>query len=87
MVLEMSVDLSAKSSRWTKKGLITDKYQNNVILLDYFSGRWKKKIESYHDIFLEREKQRSDESKRIGPPISSSELLGFEGSFRKLEVD
>jgi hypothetical protein len=83
----MSVDLIAKLSRWTTKGLITDKYQNNVILWDYVSGRWKKKIESYHDIFLEREKQRSDESKRIGPPINSSELLGFEGSFRKLDVD
>ena len=83
----MSVDLVAKSSSWTTKGLIADKYQIIVILLDYVSGRWKKKIESYHDIFLEREKLRSDESKRIGPSISSSELLGFEGSFRKLDVD
>jgi hypothetical protein len=87
MVLGMSLDLAAKSARWIIKGLITDKHQNNVILLDHFSGRWKNKIESYHDIFLEREKQRSDESKRIGPAISSSELLGFEGSFRKLDVD
>ena len=83
----MSVDLITKSSLWTIKGLITDKHKNKVILWDYVSGRWKKKMESYHDIFLEREKQRSDESKRIGPAISSSELLGFEGSFRKLDVD
>ena len=83
----VSVDLTAKSSRWTKKGLKTDEYQNKVILWNYISGRWKKKLESYHDIFLERENQRSDESKRIGPSISSSELLGFEGSFRKLDVD
>ena len=34
----------------------------------YFSGRWKKKLESYHDIFLEREKQKSDESKRQKRP-------------------
>jgi hypothetical protein len=58
-----------------------------LILWDYVSGRWKKKIESYHDIFLEREKQRSDESKRCGQTINSSDLLGFEGSFRKLDVD
>jgi len=83
----MPGDLIAKLSRWTAKRLITEKYQNKVILWDYVSGRWKKKLESYHDIFLEREKQRSDESKRIGPAISSSELLGFEGSFRKLDVD
>jgi hypothetical protein len=87
MVLGMSVDFAAKSRRQTIKGKLTDKYQNKVILLDHVSGRWKKKIESYHDIFLEREKQRTDESKRTGPAISSSELLGFEGSFRKLEVD
>jgi hypothetical protein len=58
-----------------------------VIFLDYISGRWKKKLESYHDIFLEREKQRSDESKRSGQTINSSDLLGFEGSFRKLDFD
>jgi len=37
--------------------------------------------------FLERESYKSDESKRPGPSISSSELLGFEVSFRKLDVD
>jgi hypothetical protein len=52
-----------------------------------FTGRWKKKIESYHDIFAEREKHRSDESKRPGQSVSTSELLGFEGSFRELDVD
>jgi hypothetical protein len=51
------------------------------------SDLWKKKIESYHDIFLERESHKSDESKRPGQSISSSELLGFEGSFRQLGVD
>jgi len=50
-------------------------------------GRWKKKLESYHDIFLEREKHKSDESKRPGHSVNSSDLLGFEGSFRKLDVD
>ena len=55
--------------------------------LYYFSGLWKKKLESYHDIFLEREQQKSDESKRPGHSINSSDLLGFEGSFRKLDVD
>jgi SPX domain protein involved in polyphosphate accumulation len=50
------------------------------------ADRWKGKIESYHDVFVEREKHRSDESRR--PEQSrSSDLLGFEGTFRKLEID
>jgi hypothetical protein len=51
------------------------------------SDLWKKKIGSYHDIFLERESHRSDESKRPGESINSSDLLGFEGSFRQLGFD
>ena len=83
----MSADLVVKWSRWTTKWLITDIYRHHVILWDYFAGRWKKKIESYKDIFVEREKQRSDESKRPGQSIGCSDRLGFEGSFRKLEVE
>jgi len=64
-----------------------DLQTSSDISLYYFSGRWKKKLESYHDIFLEREKQKSDESRRPGHSINSSDLLGFEGSFRKLDVD
>ena len=54
--------------------------------LYYFSGRWKKKLESYYDLFLECEKQKSDESKRRGHSIKSSDLLRFEGSFRRVDV-
>jgi hypothetical protein len=54
---------------------------------NYVADRWVKKIESYHDIFLEREKYKSDESKRPHSPNSNCDLLGFEGSFRKLEID
>jgi hypothetical protein len=51
------------------------------------AGRWKIKIESYHDVFLEREKHRSDESRRPEQSSSSSDLLGLEGSFRELDID
>jgi len=51
------------------------------------AGRWKNKIESYHDVFVEREKHRSDESRRPEQSSSSSKLLGFEGSLRKLDID
>jgi len=38
-------------------------------------------------IFLERESYCSDESKRTSPSMNISELLEFEGSFWKLDVD
>jgi hypothetical protein len=55
--------------------------------MNYVSDRWKKKMESYHDIFLDRENLKSDESKRTGGSLRISDLIGFEGSFRKLDVD
>jgi len=51
------------------------------------AGRWKSKTESYQDVFVERQKHRSDEPRRPEQPSSSSELLGLEGSFRKLDID
>jgi len=69
------------------KGLTTDIYRHSVILWVLVTGRWKSKIESYHDVFVEREKHRSDESRRPEQSSSSSGLLGFGGSFRKLEID
>jgi hypothetical protein len=54
---------------------------------NYVADRWLKKIEIYHYIFLDREKHKSDESKRPGHYISNSDFLGYEGSFRKLQID
>jgi len=51
------------------------------------SDHWKERIKSYQDTFLEREKYSSDEFKRTGPSINISELLGFEASFGKLDID
>ena len=70
------------------KGLTIDIYRHNVILWVLVAGRCKSKIESYNDVFVEREKHRSDKSRR--PEQSSccsSDLLGFEGSFRELDID
>ncbi|KAK4879908.1 hypothetical protein RN001_008054 [Aquatica leii] len=49
--------------------------------------KWRKKIESNREWFLNDEKYRSDESKRIGKPKKISDVFGIEGSFRKLEFD
>jgi hypothetical protein len=48
---------------------------------------WLKKLESYRDWFLEQDNMKSDESKRPGKSLDSGDLFGFEGSFRKLNVD
>ena len=81
------------------KVLTTDIHRHNVTLWVLVAGRWKNKIESYHDVFLEREKHKSDESRRPEQPSSSrcsssrsssssrSDFLGFEESFRELEID
>jgi len=53
----------------------------------FISDLWKERIQRYQEIFCERESHKSDESKRPGPAISSSELLGFEGSLMNLNVD
>ncbi|XP_069699152.1 alpha-tocopherol transfer protein-like isoform X1 [Periplaneta americana] len=48
---------------------------------------WLKKLDSYHDWFLQHENFKSDESKRQGGDFNFGDLFGFEGSFRKLNVD
>ncbi|XP_069680236.1 alpha-tocopherol transfer protein-like [Periplaneta americana] len=51
------------------------------------TGRWTQKLESYQKWFLEREHLKSDETKRPSGATVTSDLFGFEGSFRKLTLD
>ncbi|XP_069699131.1 alpha-tocopherol transfer protein-like [Periplaneta americana] len=48
---------------------------------------WLKKVDSYHDWFFQHDNFKSDEKKRQGGDFNSGDLFGFEGSFRKLNVD
>ncbi|XP_069699129.1 alpha-tocopherol transfer protein-like [Periplaneta americana] len=48
---------------------------------------WLKKLDSYHDWFLQHDNFKSDESKRQGGNFNFGDLFGFDGSFRKLNVD
>ncbi|XP_069699237.1 alpha-tocopherol transfer protein-like [Periplaneta americana] len=48
---------------------------------------WLKKVDSYRDWFLQHDNFKSDEMKRQGGAFNSNDLFGFEGSFRRLNVD
>jgi hypothetical protein len=51
------------------------------------AAMWKKKLKSYRNWFLEQENVKVDESRRPGKSFNASDLFGFEGSFRQLNVD
>ncbi|XP_069699125.1 alpha-tocopherol transfer protein-like [Periplaneta americana] len=48
---------------------------------------WLKKVDSYRNWFLQHENFKSDESKRQGGALNSDDVFGFDGSFKKLNVD
>ena len=51
------------------------------------SGVWVNKLRSYREWFLKQEKLMSDESKRPREQPNSSDMFGFDGSFRQLSID
>jgi hypothetical protein len=69
------------------KECLPNEYGGNGGSLAEHWNQWKERLQRYRDILLEREKYSTDESKRTGPSISIGELLGFEGSFGKRDVD
>ncbi|XP_069699159.1 alpha-tocopherol transfer protein-like [Periplaneta americana] len=48
---------------------------------------WLKKLDSYHDWFLQHNNFKSDERKRLGGDFNSGDLFGFDDSFRRLNLD
>lgn len=52
-----------------------------------FADTWKRKVESYREWFIDDEKYRNQEDKRLGEPKTPEKIFGVAGSFRKLQVD
>ncbi|KAJ9583065.1 hypothetical protein L9F63_022587 [Diploptera punctata] len=48
---------------------------------------WKRKLEENKEWILERENMKSDEKRRPGKVLETGDIFGFEGSFRKLDLD
>ncbi|GFG39222.1 hypothetical protein Cfor_00123, partial [Coptotermes formosanus] len=48
---------------------------------------WKEKLRSYQTYFKERENLVTEENKRPGGAFDSGKCFGYEGSFRKLNID
>ncbi|KAK4879673.1 hypothetical protein RN001_007819 [Aquatica leii] len=55
--------------------------------VEELTAEWKQKVESYKDWYAEDYLYRSDETKRIGNHFFYDDILGTDGSFRKLEID
>lgn len=62
-------------------------YGGQAPAIDELANDWKKKVEGYKDWFLEDDKYRSNENKRIGKLKVFDEVFGTDGSFRQLNVD
>ncbi|KAB0798540.1 hypothetical protein PPYR_09533 [Photinus pyralis] len=55
--------------------------------LEELTVKWKHKVESYKEWFLEEATCGCDESKRISESYTPSDSFGINGSFRKLNID
>ncbi|KAJ9583069.1 hypothetical protein L9F63_022591, partial [Diploptera punctata] len=69
------------------KRILPEEYGGEAGKMEVLWGAWIKKLESYNQWFSEHEKLKSDESKRHGGKFNTGDLFGFEGAFRKLELD
>ncbi|KAI4466007.1 alpha-tocopherol transfer protein-related [Holotrichia oblita] len=73
--------------QYIPKSILPTEYGGDAGPIQDLIDHWKKKVEDYAPWFKEDVKYVSDESRRLGKPKTASDLLGIEGSFRKLNVD
>ncbi|KAJ9583063.1 hypothetical protein L9F63_022585 [Diploptera punctata] len=77
----------AKFYKQVPKEILPAEYGGEAGSVLHLWGSWVKKLECYQNWFLKHQELKSDEKKRPGKMITSTDLFGFEGSFRKLDVD
>lgn len=73
--------------RRVPRELLPTEYGGNAGSITEHWGRWQKNLKNNRDWLISREHIKTDESKRSVNKMESSELFGFEGSFRKLTID
>jgi hypothetical protein len=54
---------------------------------EFLPDVWKEKLRSYQSYFKERENWHTEENKRPGGAFDFGENFGYEGSFRRLNLD
>ncbi|XP_026756871.2 alpha-tocopherol transfer protein-like [Galleria mellonella] len=69
------------------KEVLPAEYGGNGGTIEEILNYWKKKVQEYDSWLEEDEKYGVDESKRPGKPKTAEDLLGIDGTFRKLDFD
>ncbi|XP_055372603.1 retinol-binding protein pinta-like [Condylostylus longicornis] len=80
-------DNVAELEKHIPKKLLPNEYGGDNGSINLWICKWKDDLLSKREWFLDDEQYKTDESKRIGPVKNPELLFGFDGSFRKLEVD
>lgn len=69
------------------KSLLPTEYGGSAGCVRYIAADLKDKLMQRREWFIEDEKHKTDESKRLGTPKTAENLFGTVGSFRALDFD
>lgn len=73
--------------RHVPKGCLPTEYGGYAGSVQEHWAIWKEKLRSYQSYFKERENWKTEEHKRPGGAFDCGKNFGYEGSFRKLNID
>ncbi|CAB0030981.1 unnamed protein product [Trichogramma brassicae] len=69
------------------KSVLPSDYGGEQASMNELDEKWRGKLADWRDWFLKEEVLNANEDLRPGPQLDVDDLFGFQGSFRKLEVD
>ncbi|XP_014233161.1 alpha-tocopherol transfer protein-like [Trichogramma pretiosum] len=69
------------------KSVLPADYGGEQASMNELDEKWRGKLADWRDWFLKEEVLNANEDLRPGPQLDYDDLFGFQGSFRKLEVD